>query len=284
MAIFTNQASLTYRNITRNSNIATGQILEALSATKSAVTGDYTAGDTVTYVISVVNAGNTPSTAVSITDNLGAYTVGTSTVYPLTYVDGSVKYYVNGVLQASPAVVAGPPLTVTGITIPAGGNITVIYEAAVNEFAPLVQGASINNTATVNAAGQTTPITVSETVVVRSLSDLTISKSITPETVTENGEITYTFVIQNTGNAEAGTADNAVINDTFNPVLENITVTYNGTILTEGVNYTYNESTGVFATLPGQITVPAATYSQDPATGAITTTPGVSVLTVTGTV
>jgi hypothetical protein len=61
-------------------------------------------------------------------------------------------------------------------------------------------------------------------------------------------------------------------------------VTYNGTVWIEGVEYTYNESTGEFATVVGNITVPAATYTQDPVTGEWNVTPGMSVIAVTGTV
>ena len=102
--------------------------------------------------------------------------------------------------------------------------------------------------------------------------------------MTENGRITYTFVIQNSGNAEATATDNVVVTDTFNPVLTGLTVTFDGAAWTEGVNYTYDEATGIFATVAGQITVPAATYTQDPTTGNRITTPGVSVLTVSGTI
>ena len=281
MAIFTNQASLTYRNITRNSNIATGQIIESLSITNSAVTNSYTEGDNVTYVVSIVNSSTSPRTGVSVTDDLGAYTVGTTTVYPLDYVDTSVKYYSNGILQPAPAVTAGPPLEISGITVPAGGNVTIIYETTVNGFAPLSEGSSVINTASVTG-GTTAPISDSETIFARSVSDLTISKSVTPDVVTENGELTYTFVIQNTGNAPIVAGDNTTINDTFNPVLSNISVTYNSDPWTQGVNYNYDETTGVFSTVPGQITVPGATYTQDPVTGEITTTPGFAVVTVTG--
>ena len=78
--------------------------------------------------------------------------------------------------------------------------------------------------------------------------------------------------------------DDAIITDIFNPILSDLTVTYNGTVWTEGTNYTYEETTGTFTTLPGQITVPAATYAQDPNTGVFTIQPGVSVITVNGTV
>jgi uncharacterized repeat protein (TIGR01451 family) len=113
---------------------------------------------------------------------------------------------------------------------------------------------------------------------------LSISKAICPATVADNGQLTYTFVIENSGTEPADATDNAVVTDTFDPILDPISVTYNGTLWTEGVNYTYDASTGQFATLPGQITVPAATVTQDAATGAFITTPGIAVLTVTGTV
>ena len=78
--------------------------------------------------------------------------------------------------------------------------------------------------------------------------------------------------------------DNAVITDTFYPILTALTVTFNGTPWTQGIQYSYNEATGIFATAPGQITVPAATYTRDPVTGAYTVTPGIATLVVTGTI
>ncbi|MEI3048770.1 MAG: hypothetical protein V8T65_12065 [Roseburia inulinivorans] len=53
----------------------------------------------------------------------------------------------------------------------------------------------------------------------------------------------------------------AEIIDTFDPILSNIAVSYNGTALAAGTDYTYNEATGLFATTAGRITVPAAAYT-----------------------
>ena len=283
MASFTNFATLSYNGGTTNSNTVTGELLETLTAAKTAVTPAYTAGENVTYAVSLVNTGTAPLTGVTVTDDLGRYAVGANTVYPLAYVDGSVKYYVNGVLQAAPTVTVGPPLTVTGLSIPAGGNAVLLYETRVTNVAPLASGDSITNTATVTGGGLTAPITAQATVETANAADLGITKSLSPTTVTENGQITYTFVISNSGNTEAAAADNVVVTDTFNPILRDIAVTYNGTAWTEGTNYTYNAATGVFATLPGQITVPAASYSQN-ADGTFTVTPGTATLAITGTV
>lgn len=283
MARFTNQAQLRYGNSVANSNIAVGEILEVLSATKTAVRSTYGQNDTITYIISIVNSGTTAFNNITLTDNLGAYAFDTTTVTPLTYVEGTVKYYVNGVVQTAPAVTAGPPLAITGINIPAGGNATIIYEAEVNQYAPLATNAIITNTAVISGGG-VTPITVTETVTSENEPILIITKSVSPVPVTENGTLTYTFLIQNIGNAAADAATNVVVTDTFDPILTNLTATFNGTAWTAGTNYTYDETTGAFASVAGQITVPAATYAQDPTTGAWIVNPGVSTLVITGTV
>ena len=78
--------------------------------------------------------------------------------------------------------------------------------------------------------------------------------------------------------------DNASISDMFDPILSALAVTFEGTAWTEGIQYNYNEVTGLFTTVPGQILVPAATYTQDPVTGAYSVIPGTVTLTVTGTI
>lgn len=124
MAQFTNQAQLRYGNSIANSNIAVGELLEVLSASKTAVRKTYGQNDTVTYIITIVNSGTTAFNGLTVTDNLGAYTFGTETLTPLTYMADSVKYYVNGVLQSTPVVVAEPSLAISGLTVPAGGAIS----------------------------------------------------------------------------------------------------------------------------------------------------------------
>ena len=284
MATFYNKATLSYNNGTTDSNIVTGELVEVLSATKTSLENDYESGGTVTYLVNIVNSGTAPYTGLTVTDDLGAYTYNTLDLTPLTSVNGSVRYYSNGVLQTAPAVTAGAPLQISGITVPAGGNVLLIYKAAVNQFAPLGDGAQITNTATVSGAALPNNIEASETVEHSSVADLSISKTVSPETVTANGEITYTFVIQNRGRLAATAADNVTVSDTFDPVLKNISVTLDSAALAEPADYSYDEATGVFRTEAGRITVPAATYTTDPATGARSVVPGVTVLKVTGTV
>lgn len=284
MATFYNQATLSYNNNVTNSNVTTGELLDVLTATKTAVMDDYVANDDVTYIISIVNSGTTAFTGLTITDDLGAYPFGVGTLYPLTYVAGSVQYYVNGVLQAAPAAVAGPPLAISGINVPAGGNAILIYEAQVNQYAPLGVADTIQNHALITGGGLSDPIEVTETISTEDIPNLTISKAVCPSTVAENGQLTYTFIILNSGNTAAVAADNVKITDTFDPILNPIAVTFNGAPWVSPANYTYNNATGAFATVAGQITVPPATYTQDPAAGNWIVNPGVSTLTVTGTV
>ena len=284
MAIFTNQATLTYNGSSTNSNIAYGELLDVLVATKTAVEGSYLPGQLVTYVVTLRNTGNAALTGLVVTDDLGGYVFNGTTVYPLTYEDGSAALFTNGVPQAAPTVTAGPPLVISDIIVPAGGDVVIVYQAMANAFADPAVGGSIDNTVTVTGDGLSAPITATETVTAETRPALTISKSITPAQVVDNDRVTYTFVIQNTGNQAVVATDNAAITDTFDPILTALTVTFNGVTWTQGLQYNYDEATGLFTTVPGQILVPAATYVQDPVTGAYTATPGIATLVVTGTI
>ena len=282
MATFYNQATLSFGGITTSSNVTEGEVTAIISATKTAISQNYGVGDGIAYAISINNASTTDRTGVSITDDLGEFTSGTLSVVPLSYIDGSVKLYRNGTLIAAPTVTPGPPLVISDITVPAGGNVLIVYEARVNEFADLTEGTVITNTATVTSGSCESLLTAE--VPVRTEPELSISKSICPDSVTCGDSVGYTFVIQNTGNAAVVSTDDVILQDTFTPPLSDITVTYGDTVWTEGVNYTYNAQTGEFATLPGQIAVPAATFTRNPVTGAITVAPGTTVIKITGTI
>lgn len=281
MPTFYNQATLSYNDNVINSNVVTGELVEVLSAAKTSLTEDYQVGDRVTYTISIVNSGTSPISGLTVTDDLGTYLFDSMELTPLTYVTGSVKYFQNGVLQPGVAVTPGPPLVFSGITVPAGGNVVLVYEAEVNSYAPPSAGSTITNSAVITGNG-ITDITVTDTITAASGAELTISKSICPETVVDNGQLVYTFVIQNTGNTDAVATDNVQVTDQFDPILDPITVTFNSLPWSSPANYTYMTSTGLFQTVAGQITVPKATYVQDVMSGQWIVTPGVSVLKVSG--
>ena len=85
-------------------------------------------------------------------------------------------------------------------------------------------------------------------------------------------------------NVPANEATAVIVTDTFNPILSNLTVTFNGSTWTEGEDYTYDKTTGTFATGSGKVTVPAATFTVNETTGEWSSNPGFSTLTITGTV
>lgn len=284
MAQFTNQATLTYGNTVTNSNVAVGEILEVISATKTAINATYGQNDTITYIISILNSGSSAFNNLTLTDNLGTYDFGTGTLTPLNYTEGTLRYYVNGVLQASPSVTVNQDsIVVNGINVPANGNAILVYEVSTNAYAPLGADGQITNTATISGMG-ITPVLVEETVNAEARPNLTITKSISPVPVSEGETVTYTFLIQNTGNTPLVATDDAVISDLFDPILTNVTATFNGTAWSEGTEYNYNQATGFFETVAGQVVVPAGTYLQDPTTGQWSITPGTSTLVVTGTI
>ena len=284
MATFYNQATISFGDNVVNSNTTEAELLSGLEITKTAVSGTYSAGGNVVYAITLQNLGTSAYNDLTVNDNLGEYTVGATTVTPLTYVDGSVLYYLNGVPTTAPAVSTTDGLQFDGITIPAGGIATIIYEAQANGFAPLAAGSTITNTSSTDGGTGVGEISDTATVSVTEAPELTIAKAVCPPVISDNEELTYTIIVQNLGNKPIIATDNVVISDTFNPALTGITVTLNGTALAETTDYTYNPTTGAFATVAGVVTVPAATYVQDPSTGTITKTPGVAVLTVNGTV
>ena len=296
MAAFYNTATLSYRDTSTNSNTVEGQLVQVLAAEKTAVLPTYGSSNTVTYIVSIRNSGAAAYTGLTVTDD-GDVTVATSpgdrapkvlaageTRVPLTYVEGSLKYYSNGTLQPAPEVTAGAPLVIGGITVPAGGNALLIYEAEPNGYAPPAAGGTITNTASITGNGLTTPLTAQATVAAGETLRLSISKCMSPTSVVENGTVTYTFYLQNSGNTATAAADYVIVTDTFDPILSGLAVTLDGAPLTLGTDYTYDTATGAFATTAGTITVPAATAVQDAETGLWRITPGVTKLVITGTV
>lgn len=117
MALFTNQAQLSYNGTVINSNVVTGEIRESVTATKTAVSPSYTAGGRIAYAVTVDNDGASAINGVTVTDDLGGYEFEGDTVYPLSYVEGSVRYFVDGELQAPPEATVDGTVTFSGIDI-----------------------------------------------------------------------------------------------------------------------------------------------------------------------
>ena len=283
MATFYNQATLTFDGKTLTSNQTEGEVVTRVTLTKTAVSSDYGPDENIVYAITLVNTDDTAKTNVTVADNLGIFQPAAGPeIVPLSYVGGSVLYYQNGILQSSPSVSAGPPLVISGITIPAGGNVIILYEVKANEYAPRGENATITNSVEATGEGLCEELSDSTVISTRNEPILSIAKAICPESVSCGDQVTYTFIIQNTVNTPVVATDNLVVSDLFNPVLTDIVVSLNGTPLSEESQYAYNEQTGEFTTIGGAIPVPAATFTRDSETGLISTAPGVAVLTVSG--
>jgi uncharacterized repeat protein (TIGR01451 family) len=274
MADITNQAKLTYsNNRSALSNIATGTFVAPYTITKAAVNNDYVSNDDVTYIVTINNTSPSALTNITVVDNLGAYTYGALTLYPLTFV-GPVLYYINGTPQANITPTQTTPiLELTVPTVPSNGSVTLVYEVEVNQFAPLDVDESITNAVTIP---ELDGISATATIFTEAIPQLAITKSISPNPIIDNQPVTYTFIINNYGNTASS---DVVLTDLFDPVLTDIVVTNDGTVLVEGDDYTY--AAGLLTILSGVLTVPAATFTQD-ANGVVTATPGSTTVVVTG--
>lgn len=287
MATITNQATVTYSyggtNAAASSNVAVTTLTEPITASKTALGSTYTAGDEITYILSVTNGSAGAVSDITVSDNLGTYALGTNNVTPLRYT-GPAYLYINGVFNSE----LTPTSTANAISfalpsVPAGANAMVIYRATVENTAPLASGSALTNTATFASASLGENLTQSNTVTVADYARLNIVKSMSPNPVTGGSQLTYTFTIYNYGNDDA---TDVVLTDAFSPAPTGISVSVNGTAVAAS-DYTY---TGGTLTLPAaagtsyEITVPAATFTTDAATGVVTVTPGITTIEVTGTI
>lgn len=282
--IITNQASIAYKynnqSATAVSNIASAVLNDTLGVEKVSLENVYRLGDEITYVITVTNDGSSALTNVSVTDDLGAYTVGTQTVTPLAYT-GPAILFIDGVYNGNitPAVAAdGISFNIAALS--AGSVAQIIYKATVNNFAPLGAGAQVTNTVTVTANGINAPVSDSNTITVGDYADVTVTKSMTPSDIVDGDVLTYTFVINNYGNTEA---TDIVLTDAFDPAPENITVQINGAAV-PATDYSYVNGVLTLPTTPGstELSLPPATIMQDPVTGEVTVTPSSLTVTVIG--
>ena len=278
---FQNQATLTYGENTVVSNITSGTIEDAVTLSKTALTPTYDRDCPITYIINLRNDTDTLLGGLTVTDNLGAYTQGAETRYPLTYVPSSTRQYRDGLEVAPPTTAGGPPLVFSDVSVNPGGNTVIIYQARANAYAPYAQGSTITNTATLTG-GECISAEDSETVTVVSEPIITITKNLCPTSLNRCDAVRYTFTLENYGNTPLVATDGAIFSDTFTPVLCNLVATFNGTVWTDDVEYTYDEASGLFRTNDTYITVPAATVTQNPDTGEFAIVPGVSTLVVAG--
>ncbi|UPL10575.1 DUF7507 domain-containing protein [Microbacterium sufflavum] len=164
-------------------------------------------GQTLTYSLTLTNAGTIPQTGVTVDDVLPA---------GVTYVPGSTVATQGTTVRdnapggTNPDLVGGDPVAGSLVgptdpfTIPPGESLVVTYQVTVDTPAPETID-SYTNTASASSAQEPTPISTTDTV--QALSTLDLVKSAgTPVDVNGNGTtdtgdtIAYTFTVTNTGN------------------------------------------------------------------------------------
>lgn len=286
MAIITNQASVSYaygeRTARALSNVAETVLTDPVTATKTALGTDYRAGEQITYILTAQNGTAAPITDLVVTDNLGTFTDAGVTVTPLSYL-GPAYLYINGVFSGELTPATGRDEVIFTLpALPVGANAVIVYQAQVNEYAPLGQANEIDNIALFESASLGLSQTAEAAIQTENYADVRIVKTMTPNPVTDGERLTYVFTISNYGNEDA---TDVTLTDTFSPAPTAITVSVDGTTVPPS-GYSY---TGGTLVLPGadptqELTIPAATYTRDATTGIYTVNPGTVTVTVTGTI
>lgn len=179
---------------TESGTVSTPVNTAALTMTKVSDKTYVQSGDVITYTITLENTGNVAANNVVLTDNLP---VGTT--------------YIAGTLIGA----VGTPPTLNVPTIASGSTAVVTFQVMVNSGnqGPIENSATSTFTFTadpanpdgVSGTGASEPSTTQV-----SYASITGTKSVSPAFADKNDVLTYTIVLQNTGNA---VANNIVITD-----------------------------------------------------------------------
>ena len=287
MAIIENFATVRYTvggvTETAVSNLAEVALESSVSLTKVPLGSTYGDDSVLTYILTVQNTSGAPLAGVRIEDNLGTFLFGTMELTPLTDGDNAILL-IDGQDSTSQLTVDSSEPSSLVFTVPmlaAGATANIVYNAVVNEFAPLEVDSTIINTATLSADTECAEGTASATVTAESGANVSVFKQMSPNPVICGDTLTYTIRIFNYGNTAA---EDVQLSDAFDPAPANITVIRNG-VPVPATDYTYEN--GVL-TVPADTadgdTVPAATFIRDPETGIVSVTPGMIEYVITGTI
>lgn len=261
------------------SNTATTNLIEEFSVSGTKITNNSTFrnGENITYQISVSNDGTSSLYNVTVTDNLGGDT------NPLTYVDGSGTFNINGITSFIIPTAVRPLTFVLPSPLSSGETATIVFVARVSSgLASDVT--SIENTATITAregseTGDEISVTPSPTTTVErgDFAEVSLVKDVSSSQVTSGETFSYKITLTNSGNLDA---TGVVITDTLpdNFTIETITSETNGVTTTFSASDYSVDSSSNTLTLPSgsslSITVPASSDG----------TSGQTVVTITGSI
>ena len=169
-----------------------------LSITKSVSPTTAQPGDTITYTLTVSNAGPNTASNVSVSDTLSSF---------LTFVSCSES------TGTGTCTFSGSTVTVSYASMTANASSSVTIKATLNSGAP--DGLSIGNNAVVSDSGPTDPNTAnnaSNTVyfTIHNKADLVVTKTVSATQVLAGDPFTYTIQIHNAGPYDA---ENVVVTD-----------------------------------------------------------------------
>ena len=247
-----------------------------MTVTKEALTNEVRAGDTAAYAVRIENNGAGSIMGITVTDDLGA-TAGDPAV--LSYVDGSVQFYLNGTEIPGTATPDTGGITFAATaTLAPGDNLIVMYLAQLADNATTPVTNSVTVTAnTSESASAVVTATASTTITPTAYADVTVFKTADKATVMNGDTLTYTFTLMNTG---FDAAEGVVFTDAFPAEFTVTSVSYT----VDGVTTPVDPS-DYDVTVPNTLTLPAdgstLTLSVPAATEA---GPGVLTITVIGTI
>ena len=163
MASFTNMATLSYNGSQINSNVVTGELRDALTITKTAVSGGYRPGDTVTYVVTLSNTGTAARLEPELTISKALSPAVVTGNGPLTYTF-TIRNTGNTALTGQEGAVItdtfDPILNITGVTFNGTAWTSpedYTYDAATGAFATVAGKLTVPEaTFTQNADGSWT--------------------------------------------------------------------------------------------------------------------------------
>ncbi len=277
--ILNNSATLTYNSGDNTGSAASNVVSTSLLDSYSITAEKYTANDSfrpsenITYLVTVTNTGTQPLYSVEVTDNLGGAGA------PLAYVANSALVIDGGVVIAVTPTSTNPLVIPLVNALQSGESVTVVYVAQVSAaIADTVE--TITNTATASAtqcstAGTVTSEPTSVTITREDFAQVDIVKSVDKAVISSGDTLTYTFVIENSGNIPA---TNVVITDTLPEgfVINSIESEVDGVVTVyDAMDYTVDaNNTLILPVGEKTITVPARDESGN----------GVVTVTITGTV
>lgn len=238
MASISNQAqvSFSYEGSTgtrsNNSNVVNATLLDEYSLTVEKTTSRecYRPGDTLTYFIQVINSGCGCLKNFHITDNLGDEGY-------LTYVEGSARLIVGGILEEITPTSVSPLEFDVSDRIERGEGFVILYNTEVredlseevNEITNTVEvtgypcGCDCNNNN--NSVTETSTATVTKC----EFAEVLITKQASRDTYCCDEEIDFVITLTNTGTVDA---TDVVVTDSLpeNFTLTNVSMENNGEV------------------------------------------------------